>query len=315
MATVAAYIDGFNLYHGMKTKFARRYLWLDVVELVRRLRPDDNTVAVRYYTALVRSEPEAASRQRQYLEGLQAHCGPALDVRLGWFKPKKLAPCKQCGEDWLCGCPRKVRSYEEKETDVALAAAMVADAALGLAEVTSRFGPTSTWSLHCRLATRSRTSASPILATSASTRQPCDAHNCPRSFTTPRAEASAAARRSGSEVGRYRRRCGVGRHQPDGARAPRRVNAGHRKRAASGSKRLWRRGWLSGFRARHHTSASLLVYSWRSERPLRRSEAASRETAEEAEVSGFRGGRCGRCSGRSTSSAQDDPGRYAGSSW
>ncbi len=136
MATVAAYIDGFNLYHGMKTKFARRYLWLDVVELVRRLRPDDNVVAVRYYTALVRSEPEAASRQRQYLEGLQAHCGPALDVRLGWFKPKKLAPCKQCGEDWLCGCPRKVRSYEEKETDVALAAAMVADAALGLAEVT-----------------------------------------------------------------------------------------------------------------------------------------------------------------------------------
>lgn len=136
MAKVAAYIDGFNLYYGMKTKFARRYLWLDVVALIRRLRPDDEVVAVRYYTTVVRSEPEAAVRQKQYLEALQAHCGPLLDLHLGWFKPKKLAPCKQCAEDWLCGCPRKVRSYEEKETDVALASAMVADAALGLAGVT-----------------------------------------------------------------------------------------------------------------------------------------------------------------------------------
>jgi uncharacterized LabA/DUF88 family protein len=136
MATVAAYIDGFNLYYGMKSKFARKYLWLDLVELVRHLRPDDEVVAVQYFTAVVRSEPDAASRQNHYLEALQAHCGPTLDVKLGWFKPKKLAPCKQCSEDWLCGCPRKVRSYEEKETDVALAAAMVADAARGSADLT-----------------------------------------------------------------------------------------------------------------------------------------------------------------------------------
>ncbi|WP_433162537.1 NYN domain-containing protein [Kribbella sp. CA-247076] len=136
MATVAAYIDGFNLYHGMKTKFARRYLWLNVVELVRQLRPDDEVVVVRYYTTLVRSEPDAALRQQHYLDALQMRCGAELEVRLGWFKPKKLAPCKRCAQDWLCGCPRKVRSYEEKETDVALATAMVADAARRLADVT-----------------------------------------------------------------------------------------------------------------------------------------------------------------------------------
>ncbi|WP_112249092.1 NYN domain-containing protein [Kribbella monticola] len=136
MATVAAYIDGFNLYYGMKSKFARRYLWLDLVELMRRLRPEDEVTAVRYYTALVRSEPEAAARQKHYLEALQSHSGPTFHLQLGWFKPKKLAPCKLCSEDWLCQCPRKVRSYEEKETDVALAAAMVADAANGLADLT-----------------------------------------------------------------------------------------------------------------------------------------------------------------------------------
>jgi len=136
MATVAAYIDGFNLFYGMKSKFARKYLWLDVADLVQRLRPEDDIAVVRYYTALVKGEPDAASRQNHYLEALQAHCGSVLDVQIGWFKPRKLAPCKQCGEDWLCACPRKVRTFEEKETDVALAAAMVADVARGLADLT-----------------------------------------------------------------------------------------------------------------------------------------------------------------------------------
>jgi hypothetical protein len=63
VATAAAYIDGFNLYYGMKTKFAHRYLWLDVVRLVQHLRPDDEIVAVRYFTALVKAEPDAAARQ------------------------------------------------------------------------------------------------------------------------------------------------------------------------------------------------------------------------------------------------------------
>jgi uncharacterized LabA/DUF88 family protein len=136
VATVAAYIDGFNLYYGMKTKFAHRYLWLDVVRLVQHLRPDDEIVAVRYFTALVKAEPDAAARQNRYVEALRAHCGSVLDVQIGWFKPRKLAPCKRCGEHWLCGCPRRVRSFEEKETDVALAAAMVADVAIGLADLT-----------------------------------------------------------------------------------------------------------------------------------------------------------------------------------
>lgn len=30
MARVAAYIDGFNLYHGLKARLGRKYLWLDL---------------------------------------------------------------------------------------------------------------------------------------------------------------------------------------------------------------------------------------------------------------------------------------------
>ena len=60
MATVIAYVDGFNLYHGLRDKYRRRYLWLDLEHLVRRLRPQDRIVAVRYFTALVQDDRQQA---------------------------------------------------------------------------------------------------------------------------------------------------------------------------------------------------------------------------------------------------------------
>ena len=135
MAAVAAYIDGFNLYYGMKRKYDRRYHWLDVVGLIRRLRPDDDVVTVRYFTTIVRGEPEASANQINYVDALRAHSGAVLDIQIGWFRRRTLAPCRQCGQHWQCACPRRPRSYEERETDVALAAAMVEDAAKNVADL------------------------------------------------------------------------------------------------------------------------------------------------------------------------------------
>jgi uncharacterized LabA/DUF88 family protein len=136
VGTVVAYIDGFNLYYGMKHKYERRYLWLDVVKLVQHLRPDDEVVRVRYFTTIVRGEPAAAANQINYVDALRAHSGDVLDIQIGWFKRRTLSPCKVCGAHWQCGCPRRPRTFEEKETDVALAVSMVEDAAVGLADVT-----------------------------------------------------------------------------------------------------------------------------------------------------------------------------------
>lgn len=130
VVNVAAYVDGFNLYYGMKSKFGRRYLWLDLVKLVQTLRPDDNVITVRYFTAMVKGEPDAAANQTRYISALRAHSGPVLDVRVAWFKTRTLAPCKICAQHFQCDCPRRSRGREEKETDVALAATMVADAAV-----------------------------------------------------------------------------------------------------------------------------------------------------------------------------------------
>jgi hypothetical protein len=126
VASVIAYIDGFNLYHGLRDRFGHRYLWLDLVRLVTRLRPNDSLVAVKYFTAAVRNDPPAQARQREYLEALDAHSGPLLRIVRGRYQAKNVS-CHRCGSTWI--------SYEEKETDVNIAVSLVADAALGATDI------------------------------------------------------------------------------------------------------------------------------------------------------------------------------------
>ncbi|MER5640141.1 NYN domain-containing protein [Kitasatospora sp. NPDC002227] len=136
MSTVIAYVDGFNLYYGMRAKYGRRYYWLDLPELVRNLRPADQLVAVRYFTTVVRAEPAAAVNQRTYLRALEAHHPRGLEISLGRFTEKK-PRCRTCRSSWQCGCvpPRSYRTFEEKATDVAIGARLVEDSALGASEV------------------------------------------------------------------------------------------------------------------------------------------------------------------------------------
>jgi hypothetical protein len=120
MASVIAYVDGFNLYHGLRAKYRHRFLWLDVVELARRIRPHDRIAVVKYFTAEVLDDPDALARQRTYLSALRAHGGPALEIVLGRFQTKRYT-CRECNVSWT--------SYEEKETDVNIAVSLVADSA------------------------------------------------------------------------------------------------------------------------------------------------------------------------------------------
>jgi hypothetical protein len=84
---VAAYIDGFNLYYGIR-KDGRRHLWLDIEGLIRSLlKPEQQLVAVRYFTAPVRDDPAALSRQQLYWNALGAHSN-LLEIRVGRFQRK-----------------------------------------------------------------------------------------------------------------------------------------------------------------------------------------------------------------------------------
>lgn len=119
-ARVAAYVDGFNFYHGLKDKHGRKYLWLDLQALTSSLvLPGQELVAVHYFSARVRGEP-SARRQADYIDALRAHC-TRLTVHEGRFQQKRLE-CRRCGDVRI--------SYEERETDVSIAVALLEDAVL-----------------------------------------------------------------------------------------------------------------------------------------------------------------------------------------
>ncbi|MFE5199009.1 NYN domain-containing protein [Streptomyces sp. NPDC056601] len=120
LSQLVVYVDGFNLYHGLHDKHGRRFHWLDLVSLARSLRPQDQLVKVRYFTASVLDDSQALSRQDTYLNALVAHNGMAIDIVKGRYQ-KKQKSCRRCGGTWT--------HYEEKETDVNIAVSLVADIA------------------------------------------------------------------------------------------------------------------------------------------------------------------------------------------
>lgn len=119
MERVKAYIDGFNLYHGLRQKYGRRYHWLDLDVLVRRLlRPSQTLVSIDYFTARIRQQPTSERRQATYLDALAA-AGNVVRVVEGRFQ-QKTRECRKCRATWI--------EHEEKETDVSIAVGLLEDA-------------------------------------------------------------------------------------------------------------------------------------------------------------------------------------------
>ena len=118
---VAVYVDGFNLYYGLRSKGWRRYYWLDLCSLSEQLlRPGQRLVMVHYFTAGVFAEPgnpDKPVRQNTYLEALETL--PDLHVHKGYYRAKEQR-CSACGATW--------KTYEEKTTDVNIAVEMLSDA-------------------------------------------------------------------------------------------------------------------------------------------------------------------------------------------
>ena len=121
MQRVTVYVDGFNLYYGLRARGWRRYYWLDLRRLaVKLLRSGQDLVAVRYFTARVSPEPgdpDKSVRQNAYLEALATL--PDLYIHYGYYIAKTQR-CQTCGAVW--------QAYEEKMTDVNIAVELLGDA-------------------------------------------------------------------------------------------------------------------------------------------------------------------------------------------
>jgi uncharacterized LabA/DUF88 family protein len=118
---VTVYVDGFNLYFGMKSKGWRRHYWLNIVQLANRLlKPGQQLVEVKYFTARIGANAPKAARQNAYLEALGTL--PGLSIHYGHY----LSGNRTCPK---CGFQIKVPS--EKMTDVNIATEMLTDAFSG----------------------------------------------------------------------------------------------------------------------------------------------------------------------------------------
>lgn len=121
MERVIAYIDGFNLYFGLKSKGWRRYYWLNPQQLIQNLlKPDQKLVFTKYFTARVNSNPRDPGkhkRQATFLEAIDTL--PDTRIYYGHYLPKQQT-CFKCGATW--------NAHEEKMTDVNIAVEMLNDA-------------------------------------------------------------------------------------------------------------------------------------------------------------------------------------------
>lgn len=120
---VTVYIDGHNLYHGLKAKGWTGFYWLDMWQFSQNLlRPHQELVAVYYCTARV-STPEAKRiRQSTFLDANASRRSSypfRTHIIEGYFSYNEVT-CRRCN--------RVYRSPEEKKTDVNLASKMLVDA-------------------------------------------------------------------------------------------------------------------------------------------------------------------------------------------
>ncbi len=122
MYRVIVYIDGFNLYYGLREKNWRCYYWLDVHKLANNLlKPNQRLIAIRYFTARIKAGSEKAQqkkkRQNTYLDALGTL--PNTNLHFGNYL-KKVQRCNRCDSTWF--------TYEEKMTDVNIAVKLLIDA-------------------------------------------------------------------------------------------------------------------------------------------------------------------------------------------
>jgi len=98
MQRVIAYVDGFNLYFGLKDSQFKKYYWLDLPAMATALlRPDQQLVATHYFTARIRTNgrnADDAKRQTTYIDALAAQSN--LTVHEGHYL-EKTQRCKTVG--------------------------------------------------------------------------------------------------------------------------------------------------------------------------------------------------------------------------
>ena len=121
MKKVISYIDGFNLYFGLRDKGWRKYYWLDLAAMSKSmLKPNQTLVNCYYFTARIKPKKHSGQNWRRQIIWLDALATRAdIECRFGHYLHKDVK-CSKCNHTW--GQP------EEKMTDVNIATQLIVDA-------------------------------------------------------------------------------------------------------------------------------------------------------------------------------------------
>lgn len=121
MQRVMAYVDGFNLYFGLKEQGWKRYYWLNVELLARNLlQTDQQLVCTKYFTSLVSSTPQDPDKNRRQVAFLDAlKMLPNFQIFYGHYL-QHTQTCRKCNASWIVP--------DEKMTDVNIAVELMVDA-------------------------------------------------------------------------------------------------------------------------------------------------------------------------------------------
>lgn len=114
---VVVYVDGFNLYFGMREAGFDHYRWLNLKKLVENLlQPNQELRQIKYFTSRVNNNIDKQKRQSTYIDALES-----VNVKVIYGKYQDGAiECNRCGHIWL--------NAKEKMTDVNIATHIIMDA-------------------------------------------------------------------------------------------------------------------------------------------------------------------------------------------
>jgi uncharacterized LabA/DUF88 family protein len=117
---VLGFVDGFNLYFGLRAAGYKPLLWLDISKLVSNLcKPHQTCMGVNYFTARINGPGPKHDRQKTLLEAYETLTD--CKVHFGIYQSSSRI-CSSCGAQW--------NQSSEKMTDVNIAVEMMSAAAL-----------------------------------------------------------------------------------------------------------------------------------------------------------------------------------------
>lgn len=115
---VIIYIDGFNLYFGLREKGWKKFYWLNLQKLAENiLNQEQELIEVKYFTSRVSFPPDKVKRQGTFIEAIETL--PNVKIYYGNYQSNK-SECKKCG--YVSMIP------SEKMTDVNIAVELLSDA-------------------------------------------------------------------------------------------------------------------------------------------------------------------------------------------